>query len=452
MSLGDSPMSNISTVSLRPRAPSPLDIVIGLDYGTRFTKVAVGIGRDRRVWRDELNVRLIPSIIYVADDGSVVSYPDHPSPGSDKIEYLKMLLAGGDEDIFRSIRPQVRGKSIKMLARPLAAAFLSGVVRAVRSTVARSRPDLMQRRVNWFLNVGVPVQHCNSNADAFKEVASVAFQWAQSRAKRMSIDELCQYYERTAVLVDKEISPASVVPELTAALHEFVRDPNCADDLYGLFDVGGGTIDGAIFRINRSGIGWPLRIHAARVDCAGSMAVSRTMLAEMFSKLPYYIEAPLLSADQIPKIALPLSNALSFKNNKSAREEIQTLVATLIGKTRRHYNGQMFSPRLDATARDTRPLRVFLSGGGANSAWYKSAIEETYSIRNLQQWGLTGIRAEVVSKPAGYVGDDFPRFVIALGLADPSAALADAQLPSQIQSMDPFPVRAAAPLITKDLV
>lgn len=434
------------------RREAPVDVVIGLDYGTRFTKVAVGLGRERTVWQDDSGNRLIASIVYVRADGTVISYPQRPPSNSEKIEYLKMLLADGDEDVFRSVRSRVSGKPIREVTRPLAAAFLSGVVRQVRASVTRRRPDLVGRPLSWFLNVGVPVQHCDTKVDAFREVAAIAFEWAKDNAQSMSLDELCALYSRTAQSVDLDSSPASVVPELTAALHEFVRDPNRADDFYGFFDIGGGTIDGAIFRINRSNVGWPLRIHSARVDCGGSMAVSRTMVAELFSKLPHYIEGPLLGLDRAPRLMLPLSEQLAFKNNKSAREEIQTLVATLIGKARRQINGRMFSPRLDASARDTRPLRVFLAGGGANSAWYKSAIEYTFDDRNLQQWGLTGIKTDVVSRPANYSGNDFPRFVIALGLADPNTALADAQLPSQIPDADPLPMRPMTQPITKDLI
>jgi hypothetical protein len=435
-----------------PRAEAPVEIVIGLDYGTRFTKVAVGLGRERAVRQDESGNRLIPSIVYVSSDGIVTSYPDRPPPNSEKVEYLKMLVADGSEDIFKSVRSRVGGKPIGEVSRPLAAAFLSGVVRQVRASVIDRRINLRGRAVSWFLNIGVPVQHCDTNVDAFRQVAAVAFEWARNNAQKMSLGELCAFYDRTTRSLDLEMSPAWVVPELTAALHEFVRDPNRADDFYGFFDIGGGTIDGAIFRINRSGVGWPLRIHSARVDCAGSMAVSRTLLAEIYSRLPHYIEGPLLGADQAPTITLPLSQPIAFRNKKSAREEIQTLVATLIGKARRQFNGQMYSPRLDATVRNTRPLRVFLAGGGAYSGWYKAAIEDTYSDRSLEQWGLTGIQAEIVSKPANYLDADFPRFVIALGLADTNAALADAQLPSQIPNADPLPVRPMASPITKDLV
>jgi hypothetical protein len=337
--------------------------------------------------------------------------------------------------------------------RPLAAAFLSRLIRHVRACTLRNHPDLTQRRVNWFVNVGVPVQHCDSSPYAFKEVAAVAFQWAaQQNANRVKLDDLCQAYERTVDSLDMESSPASVVPELTAALHEFVRDPNRADDLYGFFDIGGGTIDGAVFRINRSGVGEPLQIHAAQVEHAGSMAISRTMLAEMFSKLSHYIERPLLGHDLLPNITIPLGEPIAFRDNLSAKDKIQNLVAGVICKAQRQLYGQMFSARVDAAEKDTRPLRVLLAGGGASSAWYKAAIERTSSDHNLHQWGVTGIRSEIVGRPSDYRQNDFPRFVIALGLADVNAALSDAQLPSQRHDAEPLPTRVTPTLITKDFV
>jgi hypothetical protein len=239
---------------------------------------------------------------------------------------------------------------------------------------------------------------------------------------------------------------------LAGALHEFVRDPNRPDNLYGFFDIGGGTVDGAIFRINRTGEGLPLQIHAARVDSTGTMAISRFMLAALYLNMPEYIERQLIGTDEAPRITLPLASSLSFRDDQSVRDDIQSLVATLIGKTRRHLYGQMFSPHVDATARDTPPLRVFLAGGGAGSKWYRKTIEETFAARSLSQWGLTGMRTEIVARPADYQQNDYARFVVALGLADQSAALVDARLPSQFQDAEALPERRSPALITKDFV
>jgi hypothetical protein len=452
--LGDSPFHDSKAQQhLKPQAPLPVDMVIGIDFGTRFTKIAVSDGRQRQVWTDESGQKLIPSIVHVAPNGNVCSYPSPELPGSEKIEYLKMLLAESSDRVFRSIRQNVYGKPIEGLTRPLAAAFLSSLIRHVRASITRHRPDLEQRRVNWFVNVGVPVQHYDANMDAFSEVAAVAFHWSRRDLTKIRVDDLKYAYAEIVGNLDRKSSPAQVVPELTGAIHELIRDPNREDALYGLVDIGGGTLDGAIFHVNRSGIGRPLRIHAARVDQCGSIAVSRMMVAEIYSKLSDYLESALISRQETPTIQLPLNKQLKFRDDQSVEILVQNVMGGVIQAARRQLYGQMFSPRVDATTRDTPPLKVFIAGGGATSAWYKTAIERTFLTRNLSQFGLTGIRSEIISKPADYRGEDFPRFVIALGLADSVVALADAQLPSQFRNAEPPPHREPpATPITKDMI
>jgi hypothetical protein len=181
--LGQSPFRRREVPRGTKNEPA-LDAFIGLDYGTRFTKIAVGIGRQRKVWQDGRGKRLIPSIVYLAPDGTVITHPHQPPPGSEKIEYLKMLLVDGDDNVFRNLRPRINGRALKDVVRPMAAAFLSGLVRQVRSSVLRDRTELSGRRMNWFVNVGAPVQHCDAYLYAFKEVAAVAFYWERRTARR----------------------------------------------------------------------------------------------------------------------------------------------------------------------------------------------------------------------------------------------------------------------------
>jgi hypothetical protein len=426
--------------------------VIGIDFGTRFTKVAIGKGLQRYVWKDEANRALFPSVLHITSDSTVTCYPQRPPSGCEKIEYIKMLLADPIGDVFKSVRPRIGGRPIGDFVRPLAAKFLGDIIRHVKMRELTAQQDLRNRPVNWFVNIGVPASHCDSNMDAFKEVAAIAFAWSELNSNVLKLADLSALYQTSLRRVDVENSPASIVPELTAGLHEFVRDPNRADSLYGFFDIGGGTLDGAIFWVNRSETGRPLQIHASRVDHCGTMALSRTMLLEIYQKMPHYIERQLIGPNAIPQLVIPLNETLSFRDNQTAREEIQNLVGSLVLATRHHLYGQMFSPRVDATERDTPALRVFVAGGGAGSTWYKSAIEATFHERNLQALGLTGIRSEVVPKPANYRQDDYPRFVIALGLADMSSALLDARLPSQFEPAPPPPDRPSPTPVTKDHV
>jgi hypothetical protein len=177
------------------------------------------------------------------------------------------------------------------------------------------------------------------------------------------------------------------------------------------------------------------------------------MMAEIYSKLSHYIERSLINTHEVPTVRLPLTEELKFRDDASVEVLVQNLVAGVILSTRKQLYGQMFSPRADATARDTPPLRVFIAGGGATSSWYKSTIDKTFVTRKLSQFGLTGIRSEIVSRPIDYRGEDFARFVIALGLADSVVALADAQLPSQFRNREAPPDRGPrGTLITKDMV
>jgi len=193
--LRDSPFHESKTQQpLQPQRALPVDIVIGIDFGTRFTKIAVSDGRQRQVWIDDSGQKLIPSVVYVATNGNFLSYPSAGTPGSEKIEYLKMLLAESSDRVFRSVRQTVYGKPIEGFIRPLAAAFLSTLIRRVRASITRRRPDLEQRRVNWFVNVGVPVQHYDANVDAFREVVAVAFHWSLRDQANYKVDDLKSAY------------------------------------------------------------------------------------------------------------------------------------------------------------------------------------------------------------------------------------------------------------------
>lgn len=304
------------------RPQPPVDAVIGIDFGTRFTKVAIGIGPNRYIWEDDARRRLIPTMVYASADGRIGSYPQRATAGQEKIEYIKMLLADPKNEVFKSIRSQVSGRPMQEVIQPIAALFLSNVIRHVKASTLHKRPELAGRTVNWYLNIGVPVSHCDADIQTYRQVAAASFAWANQNIAHLKLDALRTLYARTLDQLDVENSPASVVPELTAALHEFVRDPNRADNLYGFLDVGGGTLDGAIFHINRTSTGKPLQIHAARVDHCGTMALSRAMLLEIYSNIPSYIESQLISANSSPSITIPLNTPLGFRDNNSARDQI----------------------------------------------------------------------------------------------------------------------------------
>ena len=265
--------TNVVSTTRRPIQLQAREIYVGIDFGTRFTKTVIwSEGLPRHIWRDSRGRALIPSVVHVLADGTVVPYPNVTRPDAEPIEYLKMLIANPNDDLFSSFRISLRGKTMGEVCEPLAAAFLAELLRRIRASERKKTPNVDAR---WIVNIGIPVQYCDApERERFRRVGAIAFEWSEQPSGPLSLELLLSAYSKTREQTDIENSPVSVFPELTAALHQFIRDPNRAEGLYGFCDVGGGTIDGAIFRINRSRRLVAISIPAARVSPFGTTAVS----------------------------------------------------------------------------------------------------------------------------------------------------------------------------------
>jgi uncharacterized protein (DUF2267 family) len=310
------------------------------------------------------------------------------------------------------------------------------------------------------VNVGVPVEHFDAQErDVFREVASVAFHWAESSPLDFKVATLARAYQDQAGTIDQSNSPASVFPELAAALVEYIRDPNRPEGLfYGFCDIGGGTIDGAIFRLHRSSSVPHLAILSASVAPYGTAAVARTMVGRLDGSLPadkaslllWQIETLLTEKQTLPT-SLQEPTARFFKKHDSEpRTSVQNFVRRFVNDARmkRNVDGHTYA---DPYTGEKIELRFFLAGGGAESGWYKTAILNLEPKDNQAFYGVRKLRLETVKRPVGFRGT-FPRFVIALGLTNLPDELEEASrlLPSKIKRKPPLPERERARAITKD--
>jgi hypothetical protein len=98
---------------------------------------------------------------------------------------------------------------------------------------------------------------------------------------------------------------------------------------------------------------------------------------------------------------------------------------------KRNVSGYTFA---DPFTGEAIELRFFLAGGGAESGWYRTALNLDPKD-NPAFCGVKKLRLETVKRSAGFRGSDFPRFVIALGLTNLPDELEEAArlLPSQIK-------------------
>jgi hypothetical protein len=156
-------------------------INLGIDFGTSFTKVCF-----RDVGTEESGVvavgehfqqAIVPSVVEIATTGRLY-LGDDANRGNSRISiaYLKMRLAGtpiGDAlPVFEGF--DLNGSDN---IRALAAWFLASVIVRSQEWMALHQSDRLKNRVPvWSANVGVPVEHYDSDAlKTFEEVLSVAW-------------------------------------------------------------------------------------------------------------------------------------------------------------------------------------------------------------------------------------------------------------------------------------
>jgi hypothetical protein len=429
-----------------------IEALLGVDFGTRFTKVAAYLPHLEERVVLTFGRRLgafIPSGVTVATDNLVYPVDVQPAvPVAVWIDNLKMRLADPASDVFGS-EINISGTQLKDSIRCLCAVFLSGVLRqaqvAVRRIFAQNLPP--DAPISWFANVGVPAQFFDSGAlSAFQEVASVAWTWSEAEPRAASLAELMADYTHTATSLGPREMPIRVAPELAAALAHFGEHRNTIPGLYGFFDIGGGTLDGTLFRVDRQANGVLFDVLSAQVDELGTMAIARRSAAQIFQDLNEFIEKPIIFGGPTPTAEVPIP--------KDIERSIQAFFSRVMDTARQKIPGQHFATQLDAPKllragrkRSTRMpiIPIFVAGGGCQSEWYLNVLERTHQAFNHAGWGIGGYQIGLIPPPSGMKTSDYPRFVVAIGLTSPRVHSDDYRLPNGAI----MPFRTAAASITE---
>src|SRR5690606_6255609 len=114
--------------------------------------------------------------------------------------------------------------------------------------------------------------------------------------------ELVAQYESALDGTNHRDLPIQVIPELSAALVHFAEHRNRPEGYYGFLDIGGGTLDGSVFELQRDIEGPRVRILAADVAELGTMAIARHIVANAHRNMVELIEKPLILDSGSPRI------------------------------------------------------------------------------------------------------------------------------------------------------
>lgn len=252
------------TVGAEPRhttsntAPRVLDLVIGLDFGTAFTKCVVraptqageptfAIPLGGRLHEEGLLAR---SQVHQSEDGE---YSLEPRDQAQLHSDLKAPLIFG-----ATVGNHVRENHI--------VAFLALVLRRARSWIIdQERALLKDRAVRWSLNLGLPAASHNDNflERTFRNLGRLA--WLVSTQEGPVSTAMIR-----AVRASRQEPNASVdvIPEVAAAVTGYARSRQRRDGLHLLVDVGAGTFDACTFVLHDWG-GDRISILQAEVEPIG---------------------------------------------------------------------------------------------------------------------------------------------------------------------------------------
>ncbi len=237
------------------KSGTPQQLVIGLDFGTAFTKVVIGEQRVRyavpfKPFTGRQNPFLLPSLLSVINgDGECLL--GNSTDSAHVIDNIKMRLI--ERDFSNETKTHC-------------AAFLALVLRYSRGWLLHTHRNVYKRRrLNWYINIGLPTDSYDDTdlVDAYGEIVRMA--WAISVLPGpISLSRI-----RTYIDADYDEAPfpepyksrllhpdfINTYPEFAVQLAGYVRSPRRQESLHMLIDVGAGTLDVTTFNVFKNSDG-----------------------------------------------------------------------------------------------------------------------------------------------------------------------------------------------------
>ncbi len=464
----------------------PLDLHVGLDFGTCFTKLCCRhLGRDESfvvrlgVLGTGLEDALIPSVVGIAPDGRLVGglteteWRKNPEPSLQRVRFLKMLLAGGRVPHRAMSWAGVSGLKTadEDRIRALSTYFIYRVLDRFRGWARHHFLGAGSTRpLRLSFSLGVPVEQFDSPARrTFQGVLNTACRWLDGGP----IDGPWTLERALKLMASGEgresrETVADTVPEIAAAVHAFLASRQSQRGVYFYLDIGGGTLDAVAFkRWDKDGEP-QVNFYCGKVEPLGldalSEAAARRLDREPGSLLHYLSRsepgpgkravnppAPRFSWMKGKEPAMrstgpaspgPVADEGIFTLLEPERRLIHRQVGTVLATSLKK------DPVAFRAGRGDNPFQkdpgekiwVFSGGGGAASTFYAEAVDEAWRLR-LKQCGLPGLSRQVIEVPGdleflGLPASSYRRFDIAYGLSIPEEDRFRAWMPSLFEPQE----------------
>lgn len=345
-----------------PAKPS-IDVMIGIDFGTSYTKAAVGM-QDKIYPVDWSGVvtcpepLLLPSEYTALSDGRVF-LGQRPGATSNEVKLdLKVPF----------INPGVSNESIAV-----AAIFLSQTLSYIRAWIYKfHRGKIGNTNIRWHVNLGVP---CNGLEDtrltsAYRRLGRTAWSLSQRGGDVTLGDAIAMVAASASEVNTTDLHALDVFPEFVAQMAGYVQSPQRRRGLHALADVGGGTLDVVTFIVHQVDDEDTFPFLIPEVKNLGTHMLNQNRMVGVLVD----------EGAQLPDELMPVLNTVAFAaatsvdpNHVKARDEVFcTHVSNVVKKVLATTKAKRYR-RSEAW---TSGLRTFLTGGGASVGAYSEAVKK----------------------------------------------------------------------------
>jgi hypothetical protein len=383
-----------------------VDIYIGVDFGTSFTKAAVGF-MDKIYpvdWAGVSNFNqkyLLPSEYSIFSDESIF-IGQHP-----KANYLNLK---GDLKL-----PFINNKNLNSEHIDQASIFLALIIRYIRGWTYQSYSNLLNKKnIRWHLNLGAPSNGLEDSSLKNIYLSLAKYSWDRSVLDKIGFLQYSNYNSHRECL---DLISVEIFPEFVAQMAGYMQSSQRLSGLHALIDVGGGTLDVVTYIVHQDQEKedvFPFLVPEVKPMGTQILNLKRFEIKEVRqNKLAIDELAPILDAYSFAKFASVPSKLVTNVDDIFS-EKISELITNVFRLTKnRRY-------RL-SNAWETG-VRTFFTGGGSNSSFYKNAIN---NAKSQSKGGLILTLLPKHPKLDKFSGDDkdYQRISVACGLAQDSFTL-----------------------------
>lgn len=475
-------------------ALSQLDVNIGIDFGTSFTKVCL--------WDEDTESRVVTfagasledslllSKVAILPDFRLVAGLTKPewqieAQGAEiEIDFIKMRLANFDlehegqwfrfTDISNYSHHDLN--QIRCIEN-LCIFYLARVIQRSKKWFIDNFQEIIGNQgITWSANVGVPVRYYNSKAlDSFQRVLRLAFLLCNSdeacleKFTLKDLDRAVSYLEPN---LNDEL-PCFAVPEIAAGTYAFTASRAAKEGDYTFIDIGSGTVESVCFFFDREtrrprikvinpyvhplGVdtlidGISRTSNTPKVDLEKLLLNGHSLIDELDTIVQKYA-SPLKRNDYIASVAIDESldkEAQQYNDLYISQQRLESLIddpkVTISPRERMLMELMLWQMAIHLqTAKvinyNGMTNEIFICGGGARILFY------TYSIRATQR-AFKQYRADVKSYQLKEIftpeedelsmsdlsRSEFSRFNIAYGLSLPYSQMPKFTLPDSCHS------------------